>query len=143
MARHVGPDATARGAEEAALVVLDDEGAVRALVGGRSLAPDPLQPRRGAHRQPGSAFKAFVFLAALEAGLEPETVFQDKPVRYGSWQPRNNTGKYRGAGHPAGRLRPLDQHGGRPGRQTVSASRRWPRPPAGWASARGSTPSRP
>jgi penicillin-binding protein 1A len=49
-----------------------------------------------AERQPGSAFKPFVWLAALEAGLTPETVVEDAPIAIGGWRPQNNDGRFRG-----------------------------------------------
>ena len=54
------------------------DGAVRALIGGRNYARKPIQPRRRRARQPGSAFKPFVYLTALEHGLTPDTVRDDR-----------------------------------------------------------------
>ena len=89
-----------RGAElnvgQAALVALSLDGAVRAMAGGRSYAASQFNRAVEARRQPGSAFKPFVFLAGLETGITPETVVDDKPVRIGDWQPRNYTGTYLG-----------------------------------------------
>lgn len=84
------------GVEQAALVMLDTNGAVKALVGGRSYADSQFNRAVKARRQPGSAFKPFVYLTALENGLTPATIRQDRPVRYGKWAPRNYGGKYRG-----------------------------------------------
>ncbi|MBV9538638.1 MAG: transglycosylase domain-containing protein, partial [Acidisphaera sp.] len=92
-----GPGA-AEGVTQGAVVVLDAaSGEVRAMVGGRD-------PRAGgynravlARRQPGSAFKPFVWLAALEAGARPDDTVLDAPLRVGSWSPSNFDGRFRGA----------------------------------------------
>ena len=82
---------------QAALVALDRGGAVRAMVGGRSYARSQYNRAIHAHRQPGSAFKPFVYLAAMESGLSPDAVVEDKPVAVGDWRPRNYGERYRGA----------------------------------------------
>src|SRR5918994_2042868 len=82
--------------EEAAVVLLDATGAVRAMVGGRSHRASPFNRAVNAHRQPGSAFKPFVYLAALEAGWKPGNTVDDRPLRIGTWQPVNFDGKFRG-----------------------------------------------
>jgi penicillin-binding protein 1A len=92
----IGPKSEARGATQAAVVVLDMNGAIRAMVGGRSYRQSAFNRATDARRQPGSAFKPFVYLAALEEGLAPETVYTDRPVRIGDWEPRNYSGKYLG-----------------------------------------------
>ena len=66
------------------------------MVGGRSYRQSAFNRATDARRQPGSAFKPFVYLAALEEGLAPETVYTDRPVRIGDWEPRNYSGKYLG-----------------------------------------------
>jgi penicillin-binding protein 1A len=71
------------------------DGAIRALVGGRSYDASPFN-RATAERQPGSAFKPFVFLAALERGHRPGDTFMDGPVTVGRWRPGNYEGKYEG-----------------------------------------------
>jgi penicillin-binding protein 1A len=87
----------ARGAvEQGALVVLDATGAVRAMVGGRDHRKSPFNRATSAHRQPGSAFKPFVYLAALEKGWKPGNTIDDRPVKIGKWQPVNFDGRYRG-----------------------------------------------
>jgi penicillin-binding protein 1A len=83
-------------ASEGAVVVLDPLGGVKALVGGRAYSTSPFDRAVKAHRQPGSAFKPFVYLAALEAGYSPESRAYDGPVTVAGWSPRNYTGKYRG-----------------------------------------------
>jgi penicillin-binding protein 1A len=83
-----GPAVAAK-AGQAALVALTPEGAVRALVGGGDYADSPFNRATKALRQPGSAFKPFVFLAALEAGMTADTAVEDGPIRIGTWQPAN------------------------------------------------------
>jgi len=81
---------------QAALVSLAPDGAVRALVGGRSYSDSQFNRVTQALRQPGSAFKPFVYLAGLEAGLTPDSMMKDAPVRVGKWTPRNYGGRYYG-----------------------------------------------
>ncbi|MFM2281069.1 MAG: hypothetical protein RLZZ444_3300 [Pseudomonadota bacterium] len=83
-------------ASQAALVAIDGTGAVRALVGGREYADSQFNRAFRAKRQPGSAFKPFVYAAALEQGLSPNSVRNDAPVRIGKWTPENYDNKYRG-----------------------------------------------
>lgn len=83
-------------AGQGAMVVMDHDGAVRALVGGTSYAKSQYNRATQAERQPGSAFKPFVYLAAMEYGLRPSTVRTDSPVSFGGWSPKNYDGKYRG-----------------------------------------------
>jgi len=95
-ARLAGEGAT-RGAAQAALVVLDPDGAVKAMVGGRDYGRSQFNRAVQARRQPGSAFKPFVYLGAVEkAGLTPETLVVDAPVRIGNWRPRNYADRYMG-----------------------------------------------
>ena len=83
-------------AGQAALVMLDRDGAVRALVGGVDYAASQFNRAVKARRQPGSAFKPFVYLAALEAGLTPDTIRSDRPMLINGWMPRNYSGNYEG-----------------------------------------------
>lgn len=83
-------------AGQGALVALDRGGAVKALVGGRAYADSQFNRAVKAQRQPGSAFKPFIYLAALEDGLTPDTIRDDAPVRFGKWTPKNYNDKYRG-----------------------------------------------
>jgi penicillin-binding protein 1A len=83
-------------ASEGAVVVLDPSGGVKALVGGRAYSTSPFDRAVKARRQPGSAFKPFVYLAALEAGYSPDSLAYDGPVTVAGWSPRNYSGKYRG-----------------------------------------------
>jgi len=84
------------GASQGALVMLDTSGAVKAMVGGKSYAKSQFNRVTKAKRQPGSAFKPFVFLAALEQGFSPTTTELDAPIRIGDWEPENYRQKYLG-----------------------------------------------
>ena len=84
------------GASQAAVVVLDNEGGIRALIGGRNYADSQFNRAVKARRQPGSAFKPFVYLAALEAGLTPDSITYDLPLTIDGWAPRNDNGQFVG-----------------------------------------------
>jgi penicillin-binding protein 1A len=92
LARYGARDAVSQGA----LVALAPDGAVRAMVGGRDYGHSQFNRATQAQRQPGSAFKPFVYLAGLEAGLRPTDRFVDAPIRVGNWQPRNYLNRYQG-----------------------------------------------
>ncbi len=89
-------DAVPYRASEAALVSMEPSGAVKAVVGGRDYEKSQFNRATDALRQPGSAFKAFVYLAALHNGFEPNSIVSDAPVSVGSWTPRNYSHKYAG-----------------------------------------------
>ena len=82
---------------QVALVAMSLDGAVRAMVGGRVYTASQFNRATQARRQPGSAFKLFVYLAGLEAGLAPDSIFVDKPVSVAGWRPRNYDGRFHGA----------------------------------------------
>jgi len=82
---------------QAAMVVMDTEGGVKALVGGRSYARSQFNRAVKAKRQPGSSFKPFVYLTALEQGATPDSTVVDEPVTIGDWSPENYKHKYLGA----------------------------------------------
>lgn len=84
------------GVTQGALVSIDPDGAVRALVGGRNYAESQFNRAVSAKRQPGSAFKPFVYLAGLEHGLTPESVKEDAPINLKGWQPENYSHEYMG-----------------------------------------------
>ena len=86
----------ARKVGQAALVALTPDGAVRAMIGGRDYKKSQYNRATQARRQPGSAFKLFVYLAALEAGVRPGDILSDKPITVNGWTPRNYGRKHRG-----------------------------------------------
>lgn len=82
---------------QGALVAMTPDGAVRAMVGGRNYSDSQYNRAVTAKRQPGSSFKPFVYLTALEQGLTPDTVRQDAPIEVKGWKPENYTHEYFGA----------------------------------------------
>jgi penicillin-binding protein 1A len=81
---------------QAALVAFSADGGVRAMVGGRSYGDSEFNRITEAKRQPGSAFKPFVYLAAMERGETPWSTRVDRPLKLGNWTPQNYDGGYRG-----------------------------------------------
>lgn len=81
---------------QGAMVAIDRGGAVRALVGGLDYRTSNYNRAVTALRQPGSAWKLFVYLAALEAGFSPDDLVSDEPVSIGGWAPKNSGGTYAG-----------------------------------------------
>ncbi len=81
---------------QGALVAMTPDGVVRALVGGRNYGESQFNRAIDAKRQPGSAFKPFVYLTALEYGLTPDTVRQDAPINIKGWKPENYEREYLG-----------------------------------------------
>lgn len=88
--------AKARPNMQGALIAMTTNGAVKAMVGGRSYVSSEFNRATQAKRQPGSAFKPFVFLAALEAGRTPATRVVDAEVTYRGWTPANFSQKHEG-----------------------------------------------
>jgi penicillin-binding protein 1A len=84
------------GVSQGALVAIDTSGAVRALVGGRNYGDSQFNRAVSAHRQPGSSFKPFVYLTALERGMTPDTVRDDAPIQVKGWRPENYSHQYMG-----------------------------------------------
>jgi len=84
------------GASQAALVAMTPEGAVVAMVGGRDYSKSTFNRAVSAMRQPGSAFKLFVYYAALKAGLTPFDPVEDAPLDINGWSPENFGGGYSG-----------------------------------------------
>ena len=85
-----------QGVQQAALVALDGDGRVRALIGGTDYAASPYDRAVSARRQAGSAWKPFVYLAAMEAGRTPTTQVVDEPVTIDGWSPHNYTNRFLG-----------------------------------------------
>lgn len=81
---------------QGALVAMTANGAVRAMVGGRNYAESQYNRAVTAKRQPGSSFKPFVYLTAIEAGMTPETIRQDAPLNVKGWKPENFEHEYQG-----------------------------------------------
>jgi 1A family penicillin-binding protein len=95
--RWLAEEGAARGASQAALLALGHDGAVLAMVGGRDYAESQFNRATMARRQPGSLFKLFVYMAAMAAGLTPDTVVEDRPIDINGWQPQNHGGRHLGA----------------------------------------------
>lgn len=82
---------------QGAVIAMTPNGALRAMVGGRSYGQSQFNRATQARRQPGSAFKPMVYLAGLEAGLGPRSVLIDEPINIGGWQPKNFDKQHRGS----------------------------------------------
>lgn len=91
-----GPGAAADVGQAAVVIIDAATGAVRAMVGGRNFRDSPFNRAVLARRQPGSAFKPFVWLTALEAGMTPDDTVLDGPLRIGNWSPSNFERRYLG-----------------------------------------------
>ena len=127
-------------ATQAALVTMQPDGAIKAIVGGRDYENSQFNRATDALRQPGSAFKPFVYLAALENGFNPNSIVRDGPVSIGNWSPKNYSHKYAGrttlapgageilqhcAGAPHAPDRAQDDHrDGSPGRNSIEPAGR-------------------
>jgi penicillin-binding protein 1A len=83
-------------ASEGAVVVMETDGSVRAIVGGRDYGKSQFNRATKALRQPGSSFKPYVFAAAMEAGLTPDYLISDAPISWGNWSPKNYSRGYAG-----------------------------------------------
>lgn len=81
---------------QGAIVSIDPNGAVKALVGGIDYTKSQFNRAVAAKRQPGSAFKPFVYLTAMEHGLTPDTVRDDAPFTYKGWSPKNYEKEFKG-----------------------------------------------
>ncbi len=95
-ARWAGILGPAEDGMQVGLVAMTLDGAVVAMVGGRDYAASQFNRVTMAKRQPGSAFKLFVYLAALDAGFHPDSLAVDEPVEVDGWRPRNYSGSYQG-----------------------------------------------
>jgi penicillin-binding protein 1A len=84
------------GVSEGAIVVLDTDGSVRAIVGGRDYGESQFNRATKALRQTGSSFKPYVYATAMEHGFTPESVISDAPINWGGWSPKNYSRGYSG-----------------------------------------------
>src|SRR6516165_5305013 len=84
------------GVTQGALVAMEPDGSIKALVGGRNYSDSQFDRAVAAKRQPGSSFKPFVYLAAIERGLTPDSVRDDAPINVKGWQPENYSHQYYG-----------------------------------------------
>src|SRR6516165_5931742 len=89
IARRLKAEGRAKNIGQAALVAMTPDGAILAMVGGRDYNESQFNRVTQARRQPGSLFKLFVYLAALEQGFSPQSTMVDRPVRIGNWEPEN------------------------------------------------------
>ncbi len=94
--RHLEREGAKLNATQAAVVTMNGLGDIKAMVGGRSYAKSQFNRAVKAKRQPGSAFKAFVYLTAIEQGATPESIEVDEPVQIGDWSPENYRRQYLG-----------------------------------------------
>ena len=99
--QHLAEQAVARNLRGAAtpqvaLVAMRPDGEVVAMLGGRDYAASPFNRATQAKRQPGSAFKPFVYYTALREGLRPDDPVEDSPIEVGGWTPANYDGRYAG-----------------------------------------------
>ena len=92
----LGSEGPRIGASQAALVAMTPDGAIRAMVGGRSYNQSSFNRASDAERQPGSAFKPFVYLTAFEHGRDPDDIMYDGPVNIHGWKPSDFEGEYQG-----------------------------------------------
>jgi len=90
-------DAKVAGALQSALIAYDNDGALRAMVGGRSYLESQFNRATRAKRQPGSAFKPIVYATGFENGLTPQTRMVDEPINIAGWKPENYDKSYRGS----------------------------------------------
>jgi penicillin-binding protein 1A len=96
ISRRLAAEGHARKVTQAALIAMAPDGAILAMVGGRDYNESQFNRATQAKRQPGSLFKLFVYLAALENGFTPQSVLIDRPVQIGNWEPSNYGGRFRG-----------------------------------------------
>lgn len=96
LAKHLDASGEKLNVGQGAVVVLGTDGAVRAMVGGRDYGDSQFNRATQALRQPGSAFKPFVYLAGVEAGYRADDMITDAPLKIGKWKPQNFTNTYEG-----------------------------------------------
>ncbi len=95
--KHLASQGAKRHVTQGAVVAMTPDGGIVAMVGGKSYKQSQYNRAVKAQRQPGSAFKPFVYLAALEQGATPNTRERDEPVQIGDWKPENYNRKYYGS----------------------------------------------
>ncbi|WP_299646084.1 transglycosylase domain-containing protein [Sphingomonas bacterium] len=81
---------------QVAMVAMRPDGRVVAMVGGKDYKKSSFNRATQARRQPGSAFKLFVYLAALRSGMRPSSTVEDAPIDFAGWKPKNDDGRYLG-----------------------------------------------
>ncbi|MDB2414798.1 PBP1A family penicillin-binding protein [Rickettsiales bacterium] len=81
---------------QGAVIIMSPDGAIRAMVGGKSYKSSQFNRAVNAYRQPGSAFKLFVYMSAFERGYIPDSILEDRPVSISGWNPENWNNKYVG-----------------------------------------------
>ena len=96
LADELAAKGTKFGVGQGAVVALDPSGGVKAMIGGKSYAESQFNRAVAARRQPGSSFKPFVYLTALEKGLTPDSVREDAPISIRGWSPENYSREYFG-----------------------------------------------
>ncbi len=93
---HLRQFGEAKGVGQASMVVIENGGAVRAVVGGRDYGASQFNRATTARRQPGSSFKPFVYTTAMQNGFKPTSIVPDAPITIRGWSPRNYNGRYSG-----------------------------------------------
>jgi 1A family penicillin-binding protein len=96
IARRIDSEGAGRNVSQVALVAIGPDGAIKAMVGGRDYEASQFNRATQAKRQAGSAFKLFVYLAALQKGYTPQTIVVDQPTQIGDWEPQNASGRFSG-----------------------------------------------
>src|SRR5207302_7305599 len=96
IARRLKAEGRVKRVGQAALVAMAPDGAILAVVGGVNYNESQFNRATQARRQPGSLFKTFVYLTALEKGFSPDMMAVDRPVAIGDWEPENYGGRFRG-----------------------------------------------
>ena len=84
------------GKAQVAIVAMRPDGRVVAMIGGKDYKKSAFNRATQARRQPGSTFKLFVYLAALRAGMTPDSIIEDEPITIAGWSPKNDNGRYKG-----------------------------------------------
>ena len=128
-----------KGFTQGALVAMDVDGTVRALVGGVDYQTEPVSTAPSpARRQPGSTFKPFVYLAGMEKGYTPDTVADDAPIDINGWEPAERRRQVWRPDDAARRRWPIRATPSRRCSPTMSAPTRWSKRPCAWAFPRRS-----